>query len=326
MISILECGKLNTIQDLGRFGLRSIGITTSGAMDSVALRVGNILVGNGADFAAIEIQTYPFTLRFETETRFALTGTDAPADLDGMPLPPWWSMSAKPGQTLRIGQPRTGARSYIAVAGGIGVPLTLGSRSTSLRNGFGGLEGRALRAGDRLTTTTLPYSSVEIGANIPSGLAAAQGTLDVRVIPGAELDILPTELQRQFWTAVWLVTAQSDRGGYRLRGPELKLPAPMEMRSYGVVAGIIQLPPSGQPIVQLSDANTAGGYPRMGGVIEADLHQLGQAQPGSKVRFRQTDFETAQAAQRDIEDFLSELRQACAEAVAATTNQEQAGA
>lgn len=313
MIEIIQCGQLNSVQDLGRYGLRAIGIGTSGAMDSLALRIGNILVGNDEDWAAIEVQTFPFALRFERDVRFAITGADAPALLDEIPLPPWWSMAARAGQVLRIAQPRAGARVYVSLAGGIDVPPSMGSRSTNMRNGFGGLEGRALQRGDRLATPTdIAMVDDEVGANVPAGLVAQDQPLAIRVVAGAEYDILPAALQRAFWHSDWTVTPQSDRGGYRLRGAELRLPAPMEMRSYGVVAGIIQLPPSGQPIIQLSDANTAGGYPRLGGVIEADLHRLGQARPGTTIRFVETGFEQARSAQQEIEDFLAELRSAMA--------------
>ena len=151
------------------------------------------------------------------------------------------------------------------------------------------------------------------------------GHLAIRVVAGAEYDILPPALRQAFWHSDWTITPQSDRGGYRLRGPELRLPTPMEMRSYGVVAGIIQLPPSGQPIIQLSDANTAGGYPRLGGVIEADLHRLGQARPGTTIRFVETGFEQARSAQQEIEDFLTELRNAVAARSRAKPKPEEPG-
>lgn len=313
MIEIIQCGQLNSVQDLGRYGLRAIGIGTSGAMDSLALRVGNILVGNDEDRAAIEVQTFPFALRFERDVRFAITGADAPALLDDMPLPPWWSMVARAGQVLRIAQPRAGARVYVSLAGGVDVPPSMGSRSTNMRNGFGGLEGRALQKGDRLAMPAdIAVPGGDIGANVPAELVAQSQPLAIRVVAGAEYDILPAAQQHALWHSDWTVTPQSDRGGYRLRGAELRLPMPMEMRSYGVVAGIIQLPPSGQPIIQLSDANTAGGYPRLGGVIEADLHRLGQARPGTTIRFVETGFEQARSAQQEIEDFLAELRSAMA--------------
>lgn len=310
MIEILECGPLNSIQDLGRFGLRGIGIGTSGAMDAMALRAGNALVGNRDELAGIELQTFPFAIRFAHDTRFAITGADAAALLDVLALPPWWSTVARVGQVLRVTQPRSGARAYLSIAGGADVPLTLGSRSTNMRNGFGGLGGRALQKGDRLATGIGAASDLEFGADVPANLVGHGAELTIRIVTGAEFAILPPALQRLFLETSWTITPQSDRGGYRLRGPELKLPMHMEMRSYGVVAGIIQLPPSGQPIVQLSDANTAGGYPRLGGVIEADLHRMGQARPGTRIRFVDVDFAAAQDAWQNVEGFLAGLRDA----------------
>src|SRR5690606_7399576 len=178
------------------------------------------------------------------------------------PLPPWWTSQAQAGQELVIAAPERGARVYVTIAGGLAVPLVMESRSTHLRGGFGGFDGRVLRAGDHLPVGPAAASSAwEIGALPPP--YAASPVQQVRAIVGAEFTLLPLELQAEFWSADWTISAQSDRAGYRLRGPELKLPKPVEMRSYGVVAGIVQLPPSGQPIVQLSDANTAGGYLRL---------------------------------------------------------------
>ncbi|PZR49959.1 MAG: allophanate hydrolase, partial [Stutzerimonas stutzeri] len=151
MIHILACGPLNTVQDLGRAGYRNIGITATGAMDPIALRVGNLLVGNGEDAAAIEIQTFPFRIEFEEALTFAVTGADCAARLNGADLPPYWCVRAEKGQTLELSTPMKNARAYLCLQGGVDVPVVMGSRSTSLRGSFGGHEGRHLTAGDRLS-------------------------------------------------------------------------------------------------------------------------------------------------------------------------------
>ena len=306
-------GALNTVQDLGRTGFRHIGVSTSGAMDELALRVANLLVGNDEAAAGIELQTYPFQLTFLADARVAVTGASSPLTrLANKALPPWWARNVRAGETLVVAQPTHGARSYIALAGGIDVPSVLGSRSTHLRSGFGGLEGRALAAGDRLGLLPAPsWSPLDAGVLPPPiampGLSEGD-VLKVRALRAADYDVFPRAAQAALWETPWTITAQSNRAGYRLKGQPLLLDEPMELRSYGIVAGIVQVPPSGLPIVQLSDANTAGGYPRIAGVIEADLWRLGQARLGSRVQFVETDYESAVAAMRPLEEYLVAIR------------------
>ena len=296
MIEVLQTPPLNSVQDLGRFGVRHLGCGTSGVMDPLAFSAGNRLLGNGSDAACIEVQTFPFRVRFTVEADFAVCGADSGATLDDRALPPWWATRARAGQQLTLRPPRHGARAYLNVAGGIDVPLVLGSRSTYMRSAFGGFEGRALQEGDRIATLTPacgPHWAPAGGLGAlpadaalpPLRPAGRDDVLCVRVLPAGDLDLYPPEAQRIFWQTDWKITFQSDRAGYRLSGAALKLPAPVEKRSYGLVNGIVQVPPSGQPIIQLSDANTAGGYPKIATVIDADLWRLGQASAGSFLRF-----------------------------------------
>lgn len=314
MIEVLETPGANTVQDLGRFGYRRFGVNTAGAMDALALQVGNALLGNAPGDAVIEVQTFPFCIRFEKETGFALTGADVAARLDGLALPPWWAMRARRGQVLTLAAPSAGARVYVAVTGGIAVPPVLGSRSTHLRAGFGGL-GRALAPGDRLPVgggSLPPSRGVEPPASAlpPAAPGADAQTIVLRAIPATDHDRFPAEAQARFWSTPWRVTPQSDRAGYRLAGEPLMLPAPLELRSYGVVPGIVQIPPGGAPIVQMADANTAGGYPRMAAVIEADLWRLAQARMGMRVRFFRVDYADGVAAMRPVADWLERVRRA----------------
>lgn len=317
MITILASAALNTVQDRGRLGCRQYGVGTSGAMDVLALDVGNALLGNADDAAAIEVQTFPFRLRFEQAAAFAITGADCDAVLDDRPLPPWWAATALAGQELVLSRPRSGARAYLCVAGGIGVPVVLGSRSTYLRTGFGGHEGRALQADDILPLLPAPRARfAEIGA-VPPAMAlpapeTADGALVIRAIRAGEHELFPAEAQARFWDTAWKISAQSDRGGYRLSGPKLLLPHPVEMRSYGVVPGIVQVPAGGEPIIQLSDANTAGGYPKMAGVIEADLWRLGQTGPGGRIRFREVSHAEAVAAMQPVREHVAAIRRLAA--------------
>nr|WP_256468700.1 biotin-dependent carboxyltransferase family protein [Bradyrhizobium sp. 61] len=306
----------NTIQDLGRNGARRFGVSASGAMDPVALAAGNALLGNDDDAAGIEIQTFPFRLRFESDTPFALTGADHDATLAGATVPSWWCRRARAGDILSIGAPRRGSRVYLTLGGGIDVPRVLGSRSTHLRAGFGGMEGRALQVGD-----IIPVGEAGRGASgrsdfgveppdvaIPLHGPSKDRVLPVRVMRAGEYDLFSEAMQATFWSTPWKISARSDRGGYRLAGNKLTLETPVEMRSHGVVAGVVQVPPAGEPIIQMSDANTAGGYPKMAAVIQADLWRLGQAAPGSSIIFSEVSYQEAVAAMAPVDDYLAKLR------------------
>lgn len=328
MINVLKTGPLNTVQDLGRFGFRSIGVTASGAMDSVATRIGNLLVGNAESAASIEIQTFPFKISFDRPTVFAITGADCRATLDGIDLPPWWVQQANGGQTLELSMPLRNARAYLSVAGGIDVPVVMGSRSTSLRGAFGGFAGRFLQNGDHISVAPTDVAQIPIGGFgvMPPAKALAEffpvdedGQLVLRAIPAGEHDLFAQDCER-FWTQAWKITSQSDRTGYRLSGDPLKPDSPIEMRSHGVVPGVVQVPPGGEPIVQMSDANTAGGYPKIAGIIEVDIWRLAQARIGSRIRFVRSTVEEALAAEHALEGYLNQVTKIAPVVAAALIN------
>jgi 5-oxoprolinase (ATP-hydrolysing) subunit C len=315
VIEILTSHALNTIQDLGRIGARRFGVSTSGAMDPVAVAAGNALLGNDPGAASIEVQTFPFRLRFGADVAFALTGVDCSATLAGRAVPPWWCMRARAGDILALSAPRRGARAYLTFAGGIDLPRVLGSRSTHIRAGFGGLDGRALQEGDvvPIRQTQCEAGRFDFGAEPPDvaiagSNASEDGVLRVRVMRAGEYDLFSADMQAIFWSTIWKISLNSDRGGYRLTGAKLTLPAPVEMRSHGVVAGVVQVPPAGEPIIQMSDANTAGGYPKVAAVIQADLWRLGQARPGSRIAFSEVGYEEAVAAMTPVNDYIAGLR------------------
>lgn len=311
MITILSSSALATIQDGGRIGFYRDGVGTSGAMDLVALATGNALLGNDRDAAGLELPLFPFSCRFDSDLDVAVTGADCTARLDDQVLPANWAFRARMGQVLTLSAPKVGCRAYLCIGGGIDVSPVLGSRSTQLRGQFGGLDGRMLQKGDRLvalrTGSLLPEGG--LGASPAKG---APGREDdnialVRVLPAAEYGYFTEDSQLAFWSADWTVTPQSNRAGYRLAGPELRLRATLELRSHGVVPGVIQVPSGGAPIIQLADAATMGGYPKIGTVIEADLWRLGQARPGSKLRFQQVAYGDAVEAKTQLEAYLTHL-------------------
>jgi len=313
MIEILSNAALATVQDLGRSGSLRFGVGTAGMMDNLALAAGNLMLGNEAGAAGIEIPVFPFRLRFDVDCAFALTGADCAARLDDVPLLPWWSHQAHAGQLLELGLPQgvqRASRAVLCLAGGVDVPQVLGSRSTQLRGAFGGHEGRALRRGDVLRAEA-PGRACRTGFGlVPPAIAlplALDGGTVIRVLPAAEYLAFTPESRAAFWQRGWKITPQSDRYGFRLEGEALRPIAPMEMRSHGIVPGVIQVPHSGQPIIQMRDAQPSGGYPKFGTVIEADLWRLGQAPIGSRIRFVEVGWDEALAAQNEVEAWLRKV-------------------
>ncbi|MBR0750913.1 biotin-dependent carboxyltransferase [Bradyrhizobium jicamae] len=312
MIEILSVTGPASVQDLGRFDQVRFGVGTSGAMDDVALRAGNILLGNDENAAGIEIPMTPFKLRFGRDTAFALTGADVEAEIAGRTIPPWWRTQARAGDVLTLKAMPRGARSYLTVSGGIDVPIVLGSRSTQFRGEFGGLHGRPLQVGDILPCASWSVTIRDLGIEpaeitLARSSAAADETT-VRVVIAGEYDGFDAATQQLFWQSSWKITPQSNRYGYRLQGPEVKPTVPIEKRSHGIVPGVIQIPPNGQPIIQMRDAQTSGGYPKIATVISADLWRVGQARLGSRLRFEQTSYADALAAETEKSAYLDRIR------------------
>ena len=315
MIEILSSGMMNSVQDLGRPGYLDQGIGRGGAMDRPALRIANLLVGNPEDAAGVEVAVFPFRLRFLEPAGYAVTGAGCRASLNGATLPPWWSGLAGAGDELRLYPPGEGSRAYVAIAGGIDVPDVLRSRATDLKSVFGGLEGRALMRGDRLAVGS-PFS--------PAGRTREQSIdpfhfrdslggivggapLTLQIMPGAEFDVFTEEGRHAFLGGDFTVSADNNRQGVRLEGPQLSLARKLELLSHGIMPGTIQVPPSGQPVIQLAEANTCGGYPKIGHVIETDLWKLGQAPPGATIRFELIGRDAAVSAIREEELRMTRL-------------------
>lgn len=326
-VTVLHPGLLTTVQDLGRPGWQHIGVPVSGAMDAFALRVANALVGNDDGAAALEITLHGPQLHFDVDALIAVCGADLSPAVDDVPLPQWRPVLVRRGSVLAFGRPRWGVRAYLAIAGGWDVPAVLGSCSTYLRAKLGGLEGRALREGDRLFAGVpspaaqrlmaalssrlgrRPYATVAWHVS-PRAFPAYAARPIVRALRGPEFDGFTPDAQEALFTQPFRVTPQSDRMGCRLAGPALKLRAPLELLSEGVTAGTVQVPPDGQPIVLLADRQTAGGYPRIASVTTVDLPVLAQAPPGTFLCFREVSLGEAQALLACREQLLRRLRAA----------------
>ncbi len=315
MIEVIKSGPFVTVQDLGRFHFRSVGVGTAGAMDPLALRTGNILLGNDDNAAGLEITASGLQVVFTRESAIAITGAHGKPTLSGLELPPNWAINVRPGDELIIHPVQTGMRTYLCVSGGIDEPLVLGSRSTDVKSGFGGLQGRSLAKGDVLKThavslPTLPTNGM--GAFLDNGmLEADDGLVWLNVIPAAETNLLDTLSMRLLWESEWTVGRDSNRMGLRLEGPKLALKEPVELLSHPILPGVIQLPSSGQPIIQAVDANTCGGYPKIGVIAAADLWRLGQARPGTKLHFTETSQSQALEMTETMEAQLRRLREFC---------------
>lgn len=311
MIEIISATALATVQDLGRHGSLGQGVGTSGAMDSLSLIIGNLLLGNEEGAAAVEIPLFPFEARFIQDCAFAVTGAACGATLDGLALPPNWVAQACAGQVLKLNYPSAGSRAYLCLAGGVDVPPVLGSRSTQLRGAFGGLDGRMLQQGDHLPAGRPGRAGhTDFGVSLATRALPLDidGVPAMRVLPAAEYDCFSESAQAAFWAGQWKITTQSNRYGYRLEGEPLLPRQPLEIRSHGIVPGVIQVPHGGQPIIQMRDAQPSGGYPKFGAVIEADLWRLGQAPIGSSVRFIHCSYEQALDALAANRAFIESTR------------------
>ncbi len=304
VIQVQEPGLFTTVQDLGREGFGPQGVSASGAADAVSLRLGNRLVGNAEGAAGLEMTLLGGTFVFSDGAIVALTGADFGATVDGAQAALWTSMVVKPGQTLRLGPTRSGARSYLCVRGGIDVKLFLGSASTHVLSGVGGHEGRSLRKGDML----------KIGpANgaVPKRRLSANALKHVlprkvlRVTPGPQSDWFPEAAQRMFYESRYRVAEESNRMGIRLEGGAVPEVAGGKMISEGVSLGAIQVPDGGQPIILFVEQQTTGGYPKIANVVSADFHCLGQLRPRDEIRFERVDWAAARSLLREQEKFLA---------------------
>jgi antagonist of KipI len=326
---VLQAGVLTTVQDRGRTGHQHEGIPVSGAMDDLSLRVGNLLVGNGEGAAALELTLVGPTLRFDEQMLIAVTGGDLGVTVDGAPIPLWRPVCVPAGATVSAAAAKRGSRGYIAVAGGIDVPIVLGSRSTYARASLGGLGGRPLRRGDMLPIGSWAELARRIGAavardngrnRVAIGRWGASASLVpfytssavVRLIEGTHTTMLVSESRERLWSAEFRVGAQSDRMGYRLESVPLELSEPRELLSEAVAFGTVQLPPGGNPIVLMADRQTTGGYPRIGQVATVDLPLLAQLKAGDRVRFRPISLDEAQRLYLAREDNLRQARAAIA--------------
>ena len=317
VLHVVEPGFQTTVQDLGRAGLGDQGISPAGAMDPLALRLGNLVVGNPPDAAALEMTLVGPTLRFEADAVVALAGAPFAATLtpggqgaQGVPLPAWQAVRVQAGDTLAVGAATAGARAYLCLAGGLDVPTLHGSRATHLLAGLGGLAGRALRAGDRLHVNQ-PAQPLDglVGRRLRR--AARPGythAATVRVVLGPQAARFTEAALADFLGGPYTVQPDSNRMGVRLSGPPLAHTQGADLLSEGIALGAVQVPASGQPIILMVERQTTGGYTKIATVISADIGLVGQARPGARLRFRAVTVDEALAARRAQEALVDEAQ------------------
>lgn len=315
---VINPGLSTTVQDLGRPGYFHLGIPIGGAMDRLAMRAANLLVGNDEGAAGLEAVFIGPQIEFTSDTVVAVTGADMPIKLDGEEKPGWTAFAVKKGQVLSFDFLKTGARIYIAVAGGIDVPVALGSRSTYPIGALGGFKGRAIAAGDELPLGAA--GSAKNGRSVPEALRRGPGRpAELRVLPGLYWHRITEASQDGFFDDDWKVAPEADRMGYRFRGGR-KLQFVEREQPFGAGSdpsnivdscypyGSIQVPGGTEPIILHRDAVSGGGYFMIGTVISADMDLIGQMQPNTPTRFVRVTIDDALKARADREGLIGKIR------------------
>jgi len=315
---VTNAGFRTTIQDLGRIGFRQFGVSSGGALDLHALRVANLLTGNDESAAGLEFTQGNIRLRFEDERVVSWCGGDYEVCVASRLIPPGHSVLVLAEDELSISGPRQGCRNWLAVSGGIAVPLVLGSRSTDLRANFGGLGGRALRDGDELLLgeqsdfarsliDLLNERRVSSWSSQAEWSSIAKTKPVLRIVRGCDWNCFNASTHHALTSETFSVSPDSDRMGVRLNGPELHRNDDVDLVSEAVAPGTVQVPPGGRPILLLGDCQTIGGYPKIAHVITVDLSIAAQLRPGDTVRFQEISLPEAHCLfferERELERF-----------------------
>jgi antagonist of KipI len=309
-----HAGFLTSVQDLGRTGYRQFGVSLAGALDVFALRVANLLVGNDELAAGLEITFGGLRLQFSDERIVAWCGGDFDVQIGSRSLPAGHATRLQACEDLKFGRPQIGCRSWLAISGGVDVPIVLGSRSTDLRANFGGFRGRALRDGDVLQLGARPGSPIPATERISSWSASkpwsqtAVSTPVLRFVRGAAWDLFNDVTIQRFTSEAFEVSPDSDRMGVRLDGPELRRDNDVDLISEAVAPGTIQVPSSGKPILLLGDCQTIGGYPKIAHVITVDLGIAAQLRAADHVRFSEVSLGDAHRLLLERESELKRFR------------------
>lgn len=309
-LEIISPGIMTSVQDLGRYGYGRFGVAPSGALDSFALRIANLLVGNSEDQACLETMLLGPGIKVLTDVVIAVTGGNLQPSRNKQPIEMWRSHAFKKDDVLSFGNAVNGFRAYIAVAGGIGVPRVMGSRSTNLPSGFGGHHGRTLKKEDILACNEPRGPMSDTGRVFnPDWIPQYSDKWKLRVVPGPQDDHFPDDSLDTFFDGTYTMSQDSDRTGIRLEGPAVRCKPEVEASivSEGVVAGSIQIPGDGKPIIILGETVT-GGYRKIATVISADLPLLGQIKPGDGIQFEALSLDEAHLALQEMEERINNFK------------------
>ena len=308
-IMILDGGLLTTIQDGGRRGYQRYGMGVSGAVDVHSYVYANILVGNTHNEAVLEVTLMGPVIEFTSDSVIAVTGGDLSPMLGDLPLPMYQAVRVTKGSILSFGKLKSGCRAYIAFAGGLAITPIMGSRSTYIKAGLGGYEGRQLLAGDEIAFRR-PASCPPNVESRKMKPVVFDGTYTVRVLFGPQDDMFTKKGIHRFLHSAYTVTSECDRMGYRLTGPKIEHKRDSNIITDGISFGSIQVPDSQEPIIMLSDRHTTGGYAKIASVINVDMPMIAQSKPGDTIRFEKTDIRTAQD---EYIDFLKKCNEMTAD-------------
>jgi biotin-dependent carboxylase-like uncharacterized protein len=321
MIKVLKPGLQTTVQDLGRPGYYEIGLPPSGAMDKYSFVIANLLVGNDENAAGLEITYMGPELEFQQDLLIAITGGEIPPKINGKPVPMWETIAVKEGDVLSFDFVKQGARTYLAVAGGIDVPVIMGSRSTYTLCGIGGFEGRALQSGDVLKIGSQREGTAKPGTRVPfEYIPRWSKEHEIRVVVGLCSYRLTEESKERFLSIDWIVTPEANRVGYRFKGERLHfIPReqpfgagsnPSNVVDLGYPIGSIQVPDGVEPIALLNDAVTGGGYATIATIISTDLDRMAQVKTNEKVRFVSVSLQEALQARQDNKRKIAAVKEA----------------
>ena len=331
MIKVIQPGLQTTVQDYGRIGHYEVGMPPSGAMDKYSFLASNLLVGNKEDAAVLEITYMGPVLEFQENVTVAITGGEMPPKINGQPVAMWEALAVKAGDVLSFDFIKQGARVYLAVAGGIDVPLIMESRSTYTLCGIGGHEGRSLQAGDELKLGNDNEIETAIGTRISDDLIPTFSKInEIRVVQGLCSYRLTEESKDRFFSIDWTVTPEANRVGYRFKGERLKFVErkqpfgagsnPSNVVDLGYPIGSIQVPDGVEPIALLNDAVTGGGYATICTIISTDLNKMAQIKTNEKVRFVAVDIDEALEIRKKHQDKIIQMKQQVLENVGGIKN------
>jgi biotin-dependent carboxylase-like uncharacterized protein len=305
----LRCKLIEWIQDCGRYNYQKFGMPAAGAMDLYSLKVANILVGNNEEEACFEITLIGPELKFEGSTVISITGGNMSPMINGQMVDMWVPVKISDGDVLSFGPVKSGCRSYIAGAGGIDVPVLMGSKSTYVRGKIGGFEGRTLKVRDEIKTgeykNEFPYNPVKL----PDCFTPVyKSNINVRVVMGPQDDYFTQDGIDTFLNSEYKVTNKADRMGYRLSGSKIAHKNGADIISDGIMIGSIQVPGDGAPIIMMVDRQTTGGYTKIATVITLDINYISQLKPGDSVTFQSITIEEAQKIYKEYMDSFSQIK------------------